>query len=228
MAMPTQAVSRRVRLGILALPAGALLLIVGTVIRGPFPESSEGLRAYAEFVSAASTTVSYFLLSIGQLLLVFGFVALYACMANGRAERWAFFAMVLCVAGIASSFAYSFGASGIEAVAAEEYLQGQRAVLDAWYDLFDWTSIFSLILNPVLFSIGLILFGVAIWRSRTLPQGAAILWVASILFVNAAALTWWAEVITFLSVAIAGGWIAWTVWRQPDEMVGAEAQPRVW
>ncbi len=113
-------------------------------------------------------------------------------------------------------------------MAAEQYLQGQRAVFEVWYDLFDWTSIFGLILNPVLFAIGLILFGVAIWRSQTLPQGAAILWSATILFINAGALTWWAGVIAFLSVAIAGGWIAWTVWQQPPAQVGeADPRPRV-
>ena len=226
--MPAQVVSGRVRLGILAVPVGAALLIVATVIRGPFPESPEDVQAYAEFASSSSTSVSYLLSSMGQLLLIFGFVALYACMAAGRAERWAFFGMLLCVPGIASAFAYSAGTSGIEAVAAEQYLEGQQAVLEVWYDLFDWTSILSLILNPVLFSIGLILFGVAIWRSQTLPQGAAILWLASILFLNAVPLTWWAEVIAFLSVTIAGGWISWVVWRQPpSEVAGSEAEARV-
>jgi len=205
-----------------------MLLVVATIVRGPFPGASEDLRAYAEFTSSASTAASYFLSSIGQLLFILGFVALYACMANGRAERWAFFAMVLCVPGIASAFAYSAGTSGVEAVAARQYLQGQRAVLEEWLGLVDWSTLFLLVTNVGLFTVGLILFGVAIWRSGTLPQGAAILWSASILFVNAAALTWWAEVIAFLSVAIAGGWIASVVWRQPStEVAGREAQSRV-
>ncbi len=226
--MPAQRMASRIRLGILAVPVAAMLLVVATIVRGPFPGASEDLRAYAEFTSSASTAASYFLSSIGQLLFILGFVALYACMANGRAERWAFFAMVLCVPGIASGFAYSAGTSGVEAVAAGQYLEGQQAVFEEWFDLFEWTSVFSLVLSPGLFSIGLILFGVAIWHSQTLPQGAAILWFASILFINAAALTWWAEVITFLSVAIAGGWIASVVWRQPStEVAGREAQSRV-
>ncbi len=226
--MPTQAVSGRVRLGILALPLGAVLLIAGRIVFGPYPDSPDDLRAYAELVSSSQAALSSFLAAVGQLLLIFGFFALYACMAGGRAERWAFFGMILCVPGIASAFAYSLGASGIEAVAAEQYLEGQQAVFAEWFDLFDWSSIFSLVLIPGFFSIGLVLFGVAIWRSQTLPQGAAILWFASILFINAGALTWWAEVIAFLSVAIAGGWICWTVWQQPSRTVaGTEAQTRV-
>jgi hypothetical protein len=226
--MPTQAVSGRIRLGILALPVGAALLLVATLVVGAPPGSPGDIRAYAEFAISSQATLYNFLGAVGQLLLIFGFVALYACMANGRAERWAFFAMVLCVPGIASAFAYSAGTSGVEAVAARQYLQGQRAVLEEWLGLVDWSTLFLLVTNVGLFTVGLILFGVAIWRSGTLPQGAAILWSASILFVNAAALTWWAEVIAFLSVAIAGGWIASVVWRQPStEVAGREAQSRV-
>jgi hypothetical protein len=226
--MPTQAVSGRIRLGILVLPVGAVLILAGTVIYGPGPESPDDLRAYAEIASSSRTAVSNFLWAVGQLLLIFAFVALYACMASGRAERWAFFAMVLCVPGIASAYAYSVGTSGPEAVAAEQYLQGQQAVLEEWYGLFDWSSIFSFILNPGLFSIGLILFGVAIWRSQALPQGAAILWFAVVLFQLGAPLTWWATVVSFLLLTIAGGWIAWTVWRQPSSHVaGRDAQARV-
>lgn len=226
--MPTHAVAGRIRLGILALPLGAALILVGTIVYGPGPNPPDDLRAYAEIASSSRAALSNFLTSVGQLLFIFGFVALYACMANGRAERWAFYAMVLCVLGIASGFAYWAGTSGVEAVAAEQYLQGQRAVLEEWYDLFNWSTIFLLILNPILFAIGLVLFGVAIWRSRTLPQGAAILWWALILFINGTALTWWAGVFAYASLTVAGGWIAWTVWRQPsDKMVEAEAQPRV-
>ena len=226
--MPTQAVSGRVRLGILALFISTALAFVGFLVLGPFPDPPDDIRAWAEFASSSRYAVSGFLLAVDSLLAIFGFVALYACMAGGRAERWAFFAMILSVAGSAGGFAAYVGASGIEALAAEQYLEGQRAVFEEWFDLFEWTSVFSLVLSPGLFSIGLILFGVAIWHSQTLPQGAAILWFASILFINAAALTWWAEVITFLSVAIAGGWIAWTVWQQPSpQIAGTEPQTRV-
>jgi hypothetical protein len=226
--MATQAASDRVRLGILALPVGAVLILTGTVIYGRGPESLDDLRAYAEIASSSRTAISNLLTSIGQLLVIFGFVALYACMSNSRAERWAFFAMVLCVPGIASSFAYWAGTSGLEAVAAEQYLEGQRAVLEEWVDLFDWSSLFLLILNPGLFSIGLILFGVAIWRSQTLPQGAAILWLAVILFLLATPLAWLAPIVSFLLLTIAGGWIAWSVWQRPsDKVAGPEVQTRV-
>ena len=227
--MPMQAVSGRIRLGILVLPISAVLVLAGTLIGGSGAVTPTGdVGDHAEFAASTRAAISNFLFAIGQLVGIFGFVALYACMAAGRAERWAFFAMILCVPGIAASFAYSVGTSGVEAVAAEQYLRGRRAVLEEWFDLFDWTSVFSLVLNPVLLSIGLVLFGVAIWRSQTLPQGAAILWFAVVLFQMAAALTWWAVAVSFLLLAITGGWIAWAVWRQPSARVGGvEAQPRV-
>ncbi len=226
--MPTQAVSGRVRLGILALPVTGVLFLIATVVDGSAVNSLDSVRAFAEYESSTNAAVSAFLSSLGNLLSIFGFVALYACMASGRAERWAFFGMVLCVAGTASAFAASAGASGVEAVAAEQYLKGQQAVFEVWYDLFDWTSIFRTVLQVGLFPIGYVLLGVAIWRSQTLPQGAAILWLASLLFFFVSPLTWWAWAFYALSIMAAGGWISWTVWQQPAHTVaGAEAQTRV-
>ncbi len=93
--MDSQTLASRIRLGILALPAGAALLIVATLVWGAPPDSPDDVRAYAEIASSSRYALSNFLFAVGQLLLIFGFVALYACMASGRAERWAFFAMVL-------------------------------------------------------------------------------------------------------------------------------------
>ncbi len=227
--MPAQRLASRIRLGILALPAGTALILAATVVGGSgLASSPDDVRAYAEFAASTRYTVFNFLFAVGALLVLFGFIALYAAMANGRAGRWAFFAMILCVPGIASAFAYSARTSGVEAVAARQYLQGQRAVLEEWLGLVDWSTLFLLVTNAGLFTVGLILFGVAIWRSGTLPQGAAILWSAYVLISLATPLSWVSSLLAFLLATVANGWIAWSVWQQPSPQVaGSDAGARV-
>ncbi len=75
--------------------------------------------------------------------------------------------------------------------------------------------------------VGLVLFGVAIWRSETLPKWAGVLLgVAGLLFgvpVNVPFL----NVVAAVLLAIAGGWIALSVFSRPSATAQAQAQPRV-
>ena len=63
-------------------------------------------------------------------------------------------------------------------------------------------------------------FGIAIWRSGTLPRGAAILWVgATVLGLTALtpplSLFGWIEALVVALDLGGSGWIAWSVWQQP-------------
>ncbi len=128
--MAAQSVSGRIKLGILALPISTLLILVSFPIAILGISEADNVRAYAEVVSSTRYAIGAFLISVGFLLITFGYIALYACLAAGRAERWVFFAMILCVAGAAAGFAHFAGTAGPEAVAAEHYLEGQRAVME--------------------------------------------------------------------------------------------------
>lgn len=169
-----------------------------------------------------------FLYAVGLSVAIFGFVALYAYLADGRGERWALAAMVLSVLGFVSTLMY-VGYGAADSVAGELYLEGQQAFLERLYGSFIWLDFVGLVGGRLLLFIGFVLFGVAIWRSGALPRGAAILWVAASVLLPATALAGvWAQVIYFLLFTIANAWIALSVLRQPSEkMVGAEAQPRV-
>lgn len=223
--MSIQAGNGGIRLGILLLPIAFTLILVGTAIGYPGSDPNS-VQGYAELVSSTRYAIGAFLISVGFLLSIFGYVALYAYVASGRARLWPAVAVVLCVIGAASGFAHFAGTPGPEAVAAQQYLEGQRAVLEEWYVAVDWSFVLRTFSFAVLFPIGLIVFGVLIWRSASLPQGAAILWIAHVLlFLGNGPLGWWVGAISFLLAIIAGGWISWTVWRQPaSEVAGSEAR----
>lgn len=220
--------SGRIRLGVLLLPLAFIFIVIGTVVGYPGfdPHTVQG---YAELVSSTRYAIGAFLISIGFLLSIFGYMSLYAYIANNRAGRWITLALVLCVIGAASGFAHFAGTAGPEAVAAQQYLEGQRTVLEEWYVVTDWSFILTTFNFAVLFPIGLLILGVMIWRCPPLPQGAAILWIAHVLlFLGNGPLGWWVGAISFLLAIVAGAWISWAVWRQPSTQVaGTEAEARV-
>ncbi len=229
--MAAQTVAKRIRLGILALPMGSTLLLA-SVFLGAFAanlmDAQDDLGAYAELVTSARYHLGTILFGAGNLFFVFGLFSLYAYLASSRAERLALVAMILNVSGATSQMGL-VGVTAVETVAGEAYLRGQRGVLEAYWNTMTPEDAFFAIFFPILVA-GIILFGVAIWRSGVLPQGAAILWIAAIVLGGGTGVLGGVIVyiVLFGLLTIAGGWIAWAVWRQPsDKVVGAEAQPRV-
>jgi hypothetical protein len=231
---PQTAAAKRIRWGILALPISSVLILAANLIRPSPPESLPDARAAAEYFSSSRLALGDAVGSVGSLLTIFAFFALYAYLANGRAERWAFYAMVLCVPGLTASITLSLQGDS-DAFLANLYLEGQQAAWEqVWTASMDlsaylsWGSLYIMLTNFVLLTAGLVLFAVAIWRSQTLPQGAAVLWLAYGVLFLAATLTPWTIPISDLLFLVASAWIAWVVLRQPSVGVGeAEAQPRV-
>lgn len=225
--MDPQTLASRIRLGILALPAGLLLIMVGVLLHGERIDPTNDPAGYAERAASASFALSNFLFLVGCLLGIFGMFALYAHLAGGRAERWALAALVMTVVGLVAATMWT-SSDSVDSVVSGLSLEGQRAFLEQRYGSPIWLDIFLIVANIFIFFLGYILFGVAIWRSQTLPQGAAILWIASLVLFPAAALGAWIEAFTYVPEIIASGWISWTIWRQPSPQVaGTKPQPKV-
>lgn len=228
--MAAQTAVKRIRLGILALPLATTLLLT-SVFFGAFASNfmdMEDLETYAELITSARYTLGVFLFAAGQLFLIFGLFSLYTCLASSRAERLALAAMILSVVSVASFMGF-VGVSSVESVAGELYLQGQRGVLEAYWNTMTPEDIF-LFINNLFLLVGFLLFGIAIWRSDVLPKGAAILWIAADILSGGAGPLGGVVVyvVSFGLFTVAGAWIAWTIWRQPSsEIAGTEAQPRV-
>jgi hypothetical protein len=87
----------------------------------------------------------------------------------------------------------------------------------------DFLVIFMLVI--ALAFVGNVLLGVAIWRSRTLPKWAGAIWIAwavlfyvagilyGLLFTGSSPPT---QPVGSLLMAISGGWIVWSAFRQPS------------
>ena len=112
--------------------------------------------------------------------------------------------MVLCVPGLVSGVAGSAQRAAF-APLADQYLEGGQAAWEQAWTIsndssaaFTWADGLVILAHLTLSPVGLVLFAVAIWRSQTLPQGAAILWLAYLLLFLAVPLTPWALPISDL------------------------------
>ena len=134
-------------------------------------------------------------------------------------------ALFLSVVGLSA-----FATPGI----AQAYLAGMEGVMQVE---FGSAQTATFLLAILLLFVGNVLLGVAVWRSGTLPKWAGAIWAASaLLFYVLGAVLGMAttgsslptQPVAALLMVISGGWIAWSVMRQPSsQVVGAEAQPRV-
>ncbi len=221
--MPGKVATSRIRLGILALPVATILILTGDLLLPEFGSLSD-TAAYAQTVVSTKYQVVAGAYMLGDMLYLFGVFALYAFLAGGPGERWGLSGLVLVVLWLVSNVIYFGSIATTEPTLGLQYLEGNKNAfiqyeatpfIDAVFFIFDW-FIYA----------GILLLGVGIWRSGTLPQGAVILGVAwvvlgPIAYGVSADLT----LVTNVLLAISCGWIAWVVWRQSSPR---NVRSRVW
>ena len=226
--MAAQNTTSLVRIGIWALPLGALLVLIGLLsgLGAPDPENDPTGAA-----QAASTT-AYFLTQflgnlLGPTLVLFGLLALFAYLVNTRVGRLASLAMVLSVLGICMILSFLGLVTYAIPALSQGYLNGQQDALQLVGNVFSQAFAINL-LGSLLYFVGFVLFGVAIWRFETLPKWAgALLGIAGLLL----AVPVETEILSILGsivLVIAGAWVSLGVLRQPSaQSAPAEAQTRV-
>jgi hypothetical protein len=222
----TSTIASWIRLGVLALPLYGLLTFFGTLTHQPDPNTD--IEAWSRYVTTTSYLVSHLVASIGgTILFIFGVFALAVYLTNGRAGSMGLVAMLIVVVGSALQLTV-FGASAFAVPAiGDAYLAGYRDVAEV-----DFGSATTAILglSSLLFLVGNVLLGVAVWRSGTLPRWAGVIYAAGFpLLALLGFIIGAAQSLGTLLIVVGGGWIAWSIWRKAAaEIVGSSsAAPRV-
>lgn len=224
--MPARDTAYWIRAGLLALPVYGLLTFAGTLTHQPDPNTD--FEAYARYISTTGYLVGHLVFSIlGTTLAIFGAIALMACLANGRAGRLALVAMVLSVTGhalILTIFGFSTFASP---AIGRAYLAGQQSAVEINDAILGVPLVVTALTGGLTYSAGTILFGVAVWRSVTLPRWAGILYAPSGFLISILGLMIGeAQTLGAVLLIISGAWISWSILRRPSaEVAGIEAQP---
>jgi hypothetical protein len=215
-----------VRLGMLALPLAGLLALVG--LYSTVKLGSGGILATGD--NRAIVSAGYFVsVLLGSVLaltvLIFGVVALHAYLANGGQRTLVLGAMVSSIVGIAlmlsrlGVFAYAVPALS------RSFLDGNPESIRIVDSIFAGPLETVDSVSILLYSAGFVLFGIAIWRSSVLPG-----WTGILVAVHAPLVSGpfplVGSVAGALLALVGGGWIAFSVLRDPPGQRESLTTPR--
>ncbi|MCJ7701617.1 MAG: DUF4386 family protein [Anaerolineales bacterium] len=166
----------RIRFSLLTLVIGSLLGIIGLVIRGPVPLPNIDADAWAKAVTGSSYFMAQVLNIIAYVLPFFGFWALYAFLAKiEKSEKIAFWGFMFSIIGTALSLPTLGIFSFVSPQLAQRYLQGDTQLSEIITQVAIGQPALINISGGVIYLIGTVLLGVAIWRSSLLPKWAGLL-----------------------------------------------------
>jgi hypothetical protein len=219
-----------IRLGLFALPLYGVLTFWSSL--DPQPDPNTHYEAWSRYVTTDHYVLTHVFGSIlGLILAIFGTFALGAFLTRSRAARLGLVAMVITVLGSA----LFLPGMGVSTFSAPEEGQAYLAGIEGLAELPTSSADIAFTATSLLV---VVLLGVAVWRSGTLPKWAGALWAAAPVFMYPLGLVYAATIgpastpptvlVGALLVVVGGGWIAWRAMRQPStRKVGVEEQPRV-
>jgi hypothetical protein len=208
-------VERYARFGLWALPVWTVLLFLGTLTHQP-PYNTD-FPAYARYVTTTEFLISHLATSIlGAAIGILGFIALFIILCKGRTAALALWALV---AGVISTtfMAAVYGVAAFaQSAIGRAYLSGHMAAAVAINNDVYGTALNATALPALLlFTIGIVLFGVAVIRSGSLPKLAGIGLVAGIVVFAPLGFVL-ADVVQSIGAALlvaSALWIAIAAWR---------------
>jgi hypothetical protein len=167
------------RVGLWALPVWATLLLVGTWSHQPDPATN--FPQYAEYITTTWFLISHLVASIfGAAIGIIGLIALFLVLSRNQTLRIATIALVTSVIGSVLVTAVFGAAAFAQPAIGNAYLDGNTAEAIAFDNDVYGPALFATALpGLLLFTIGLVLFGVAAARSESLPKAAGYLFAIS-------------------------------------------------
>jgi len=171
----TPPAARIVRRGLWALPAWAALLFYGTLTHQPPPQTQ--LAAWSRYVTTPEFLASHLIASIlGAAIGIIGMVALAVFLAGRGRPRAAVWGLVTGVTGSTLVTAVFGIAAFAQPAIGRDYLAGHTTAARAMYYAAaqgTWLAV-TAFTGAALVAASLVIFGVAVARTRPLPRLAGI------------------------------------------------------
>lgn len=204
-----------IRLGLFALPLYGVLTFWSSL--DPQPDPNTHYEAWSRYVTIDHYVLTHVFGSIlGLILAIFGTFALGAFLTRSRAARLGLVAMVITVLGSA----LFLPGMGVSTFSAPEEGQAYLAGIEGLAELPTSSADIAFTATSLLV---VVLLGVAVWRSGTLPKWAGALWAAAPVFMYPLGLVYAATIgpastpptvlVGAVLVVVGGGWIAFRAMR---------------
>ena len=174
---PSSVVSHRLTLGALALILAGVAQLPTGILRAGVPSDPARNLEFALGANSFAYRLGMALSGVSLALFILGLMALYAYLSRTKVERLAFAGMVVTVGFLALFLPlFGFAASIVPAIGSLAQ-QGHPEMIQ----VMDQLSLEPFILIPflagVLWNVGCILLGIAIWRSGRLWKWIGLLFV---------------------------------------------------
>jgi hypothetical protein len=211
------ALDRYAAWGLWALPVWAVLLFYGTLTHQPDPTTD--FPGYARYITTTEFEISHLVASIfGAGVGTLGFTALFIVLGKGRTGPLALWGFV--AAALGNSIITSvFGAAAFAQPAiGRAYLAGHTAEAIAINDDVYGPALFATALPALLLlTTGIVLFGVAVARSGSLPRWSGVgLALGGVVFaVIGFVLANFVQSIGAALLVASTAWLAGAGWRAP-------------
>jgi hypothetical protein len=200
----------RIRLAALSLVLAGIFFVLYPAIR-PFSDeiSLQGAAAFA----SPSWVVAHSLAIAAFILLTLGLCGLYIHLQETAVERLAFLALILSWIGVGWTLPY-YGAEtyALHAIGQEALQQNNAALLSLANSIRFGVGIVFFGTGLFLIAVGTILFGIAIWKSHTLPKWSGILLAIGFgLYIPQYVTPQIVRVLHGLLIMVACAWIGWNM-----------------
>ena len=203
------------RWGLWALPVWTLLLFLGTLTHQPSYQTD--FPAYARYVTTNEFLISHLVASIlGAGIGILGFTALFIVLCKGRTAPLALWALVTGVIGTTITTAVFGVAAFAQPAIGRAYLSGHMpAAVAINNDVYGTALNATALPGLLLLTVGMVLFGVAVIRSGSLPKLAGIGLVVGIVVFGPLGF-FLADIVQSIGAAllvVSAVWIAIAGWR---------------
>lgn len=169
--------TKRISLGALALILAGLMLIPQGLLTANVPSAPEQNMEFASGANSFGYRLSLMLVGISLALFILGVFALYAYLSQTKQEKMAFAGLVMTV-GLLALFLPMTGFAAFVVPAIGALIeQGQTEMLAVMAETFKEPFLPIQFFAGILWNIGNILLGVAIWRSGTLWKWGGLLFM---------------------------------------------------
>jgi hypothetical protein len=171
---PADTLDRYARWGLWALPVWAALLMISTLTHQPSYQTD--FPAYASYVITTPFLISHVVGSIlGAAIGVLGMIALFIALVIRGTPRLAVWALVIFVIGNLLNTAVFGVAAFAQPAIGRAFLSGQaEAAVAINSDVYGAPLLVTVLPGLLLFTVGIVLFGVAVARCGYLPRAAGV------------------------------------------------------
>jgi len=199
------------RLGLVALAVSGVLTALTIIVRGPFVDPGFNPELFARGAAAPQFLAYSFGTMLAVLTGVYGYIALYAYLTytNRSVASLALWGMVLNIGLVLlmpSLGVYAFAGPAIT----DLYARDPRSAVELTSQMAGGAYLAPVLVQGLLYSIGSLLFGIAIWRSATLPRWSGVLFFVQAPLIEFILLVSYpAEIVGGLMLAISSVWIGY-------------------